>query len=72
MLIKNDNIILLDMNDDDIWKQCSRCSVLTYKSDMCKPCNSKIRLSYVNSLNKTELTTLVDILIEIILNMCSI
>ena len=42
MSIKNDNIILLDMNDDDIWKQCSKCGVLSYKSTICKPCNYKL------------------------------
>jgi len=69
MSIKNENIILLDMNDT--WKQCSKCGVLSYKSSVCKPCNSKIQMTYVNSLNKTELTTLIDIVIEIMFNMCT-
>lgn len=69
MSIKNDNIILVDMNDNDIWKQCSKCGVLSYKSTICKPCNSKIQLSYINAFKKTEITTLIDIVIQIIFNM---
>lgn len=69
MPIHND--IVLNINNVNItWKACSRCGVLCYKSEWCKPCKMKIQLLDTHPLAKYELHTLIDIFNEVVLHVC--
>ena len=76
MPLKNNSIILNISNNNDgnndkmIWKRCSRCGVLCYKSDWCKPCKMKIQLLDTHPLARYELNTLIDIFNEVVLHVC--
>ena len=71
MSINNKKI--LKMSDVNItWTTCSRCGVLCFKSDWCKPCQIKIQLLDTYPLKSFALNTLVDILNEVVLHVCKI
>ena len=60
----HNNIILNHVNIT--WKPCSKCGVLCYESDLCKPCKMKIQLLDTHPLKRFELNTIIDIINDII------
>lgn len=71
MPIHND--IVLNINNVNItWKACSRCGVLCYKSEWCKPCKMKIQLLDTHPLNTFKLNTVIDIFNEVVKHVCRI
>lgn len=71
MPIKNNDNIVYTEDVNITWMPCSKCGVLSYKSNVCKPCKYKIQLLYADCLNpKNEINTLIDILIRILCKIC--
>lgn len=76
MPLNNNSIILNIINNNDgnndkmIWKSCSRCGVLCYKSDWCRPCMMKVKLLDPHPLKTFKLNTVIDIFNEVVLHVC--
>ena len=72
MPIENNDSILYIEDVIITWMSCSKCGVLSYHSNVCKPCKYKSQLLYIDYLNsKKKKYTLIDIVIKIRLKICS-